>query len=148
MFITSLDHPEYDKTYNRYDGYNNPVILHAMWCSHLGRFPSMEKLEEFLDFAGIKMGVLVEEQDRGDAGIYRQWTVDTLLDDAGFMSLDELPEEAKPFTGLSNGHLVTCYLWNDGETLHIRRPNPNVKDIYKPLSTEEHIAYCRKNGYV
>ncbi len=148
MYITSLDHPEYDENYNRYDGYRNPVILHASWNRHLGRFPSMEKLDEFLKFAGIKMGALVEEQRRGKAGMYRQWTVETLLDDCGFMSLRELPDDAKPFTGLSNGSLVTCYLWNDGETLHIRRPNPNIESIYKPLSTEEHIAYCRENGYV
>ena len=149
MYITMLDHPEYSETYNKYDGYNHPIVLHKNWGYHLGRFPSMEKLYEFMEFAGIKMGELIEERHEGKAGMYRQWLVEPIeLDDRGFSDLSVIPEDAKPFTGLSNGLLVTCYLYNDGETLHIYRPNPNNKDIYKPLSTEEHRKHCREQGYV
>lgn len=148
MYVTYLEHPEYAENYNKYDGYNNPVVLHKNWNFHLGRFPSMEKLKEFMDFAGLTLGELVEKKSWGKAGWYKHWHVEEQLDDAGFTSLDELPDYAKPFTGLSNGSLVTCYLWNDGEILHIRRPNPNVPAIYNPLPVDEHIAYCRENGYV
>ena len=149
MYITSLDHPEYSDTYNRYDGYHNPVVLHKDWQWHLGRFPSMAKLKEFLDFAGLRIGELTEERPRGRCGMYRQWNVEgSTLKEEGFGRLSDLPEGAKPFTGLSNGWLVTCYLFNDGETLHLYRPNPNYPDVYKPLTVEEHIAYCRENGYV
>lgn len=148
MYITSLDHPEYMESYNRYDGYGNPVILHRNWQYHLGRFPSMNALRDFLEFAGLHMGEIVEERDCGEAGMYRQWRVEGDLDDRGFSRMENIPSDAKPFTGLSNGRLVTCYLWNDGDTLHIRRPNPNDPEIYQPLTIEEHIEYCRKNGYV
>ena len=95
------------------------------------------------------MAELVEERRIGKAGMFRQWNIDnTELDDAGFNDMEQIPGEAKAFTGLSNGSLVTCYLWNDGTTLHIRRPNPNNKGIYQPLSVEEHIDFCIKNGYV
>ncbi len=149
MYVTSLDHPEYSDTYNKYDGYHNPVVLHKDWNHHLGRFPSMTKLQEFLDFAGLKLGEKTEERHSGKAGMFRMWNVEPAeVDDRGFTKLIHLPEDVKPFTGLSNGSLVTCYLYNDGKVLHIYRPNPNYEAIYKPLSTEEHIRFCRENGYV
>ena len=107
----------------------------------------MEKLEEFMKFAGLALGELVEEKHMGKAGMYRQWRVDTEIDDCGFSDMKDFPEDAKAFTGLSNGNLVTCYLWNDG-ILHIRRPNPNDPAIYNPLGIEDHIRHCRENGYV
>lgn len=148
MYVTFLEHPEFSENYNRYDGYKNPVILHKNWEWHLGRFPNMEKLNDFLTFAGLKLGNLVKEENKGECGMFRMWEIDSKIDDCGFTNLADLPKESKPFIGLSNGRLVTCYLWNDGNTLHIYRPNPNIKDIYNPLSIEEHIAYCRENGYV
>ena len=147
MYVTSLDHPEYSDRYNIHDGYRHPIVLHKNWSFHLGRFPSMEKLEEFMRFAGLALGELVEEKHMGLAGMYRQWRVDTEIDDRGFSDMKDFPEDAKAFTGLSNGSLVTCYLWNDG-ILHIRRPNPNDPTIYKPLNVEDHIRHCRENGYV
>jgi hypothetical protein len=64
----------------------------------------------------------------------------------GFWSLDELPSGVVPFIGLSNGSLVTCYAANDGEKISLYRPNPNAKEVYKPMTTAEHIAYVRKHG--
>lgn len=149
MFITMLDHPEYSETYNRCDGYHHPVVLHASWARHFGRFPSMQMLKKFLDFAGLKMTEITEERHMGKCGMYRQWNVAPIeLKETGFSDMREIPEDAKAFTGLSNGRLVTCYLKNDGKTLRIYRPNPNIESLYKPLSVEEHIQHCRENGYV
>lgn len=64
----------------------------------------------------------------------------------GFWSLDELPEGAKPIKALSNGHIVTCYFTNDGETIRFYRPNPNATAVYHPLSIEDHIAHRRIYG--
>ena len=147
MYITYLEHPEKSETYNRYDGYRHPVVLHrGQW--HLGRFPSMERLKQFLDYAGISIGELVEEYETDDCGLYRRWNVDFTVQEEGFTKRMSLPEGAKPFTGLSNGSLVTCYLYNDGRILHIYRPNPNAKAVYNPCSVDEHIKFCRKYGYV
>lgn len=148
MYVTMLDYPKFSDRYNKYDGYHHPVVLHKDWNFHLGRFPSMNALRDFMEFAGLELGELTEERQCGKAGFYRQWRVDYDLDDRGFGKMSEIPSDAKPFTGLSNGSLVTCYLWMDEDTLHIRRPNPNDAEIYKPLSVEDHIKHCREFGYV
>lgn len=148
MTITYLEqNPKINENYNRYDGYNHRYIIHKDWQWHFGRFPTMEKLQEFLDFAGLK-ATLVESYKTRWYGEYKKWVVKEGVVEHGFVNLKNLPEGAKKFIGLSNGELVECYLLNDGENLHVYRPNPNCKDIYKPLSIEEHIAYKRENGYV
>ena len=149
MYITELEYPEYSDTYNRFDGYHHPIVLHKNWSFHLGRFPSRTKLKEFLDFAGLEIARLIEKRYMGKCGMYRQWDVKPVdLEEHGFNKVEDLPRDAKAFTGLSNGNLVTCYLKNDGKTLKIYRPNPNCKEVYKPLSIEDHISFCRENGYV
>ena len=65
---------------------------------------------------------------------------------AYFWRLDEVPAGAVPFVGLSNGSLVTCYATNDGETIRLFRPNPNAKEVYRPLSTADHFTYVRAHG--
>lgn len=148
MYVTSLEHPKHSQIYNKYDGYHHPIVLHRddMW--HLGRFPNMEKLNDFLTFAGLKLGELTESKSMEECGMFYSWNIDSELDDTGFSNIKDLPKQVKPFIGLSNGSLVTCYLYNDEKTLHIYRPNPNYHDIYKPLSLEEHINHCRINGYL
>ena len=148
MCLTYLERPEENEIYNCYEGHYHPYIIHDGWQWHLGRFPSMEKVAEFLKLAGLHIN-LEEETNCEQGGIYKRWSIDCELDNHNsFKDVKQLPKRAVPFTGLSNGSLVTCYLYNDGTTLHIYRPNPNYKEVYKPLSLEEHIAHCKENGYV
>lgn len=63
-----------------------------------------------------------------------------------FWSLQDVPEGATAYTGLSNGSLVTCYFENKGGVHHIYRPNPNAKEVYMPLPLEEHIKYMSQFG--
>lgn len=82
-------------------------------------------------------------------GTWRRYSVNRELDDThggGFWKLSEIPDGAKKIKGLSNGNIVDCYIWNDGETLHVYRPNPNAKEVYKPLPIDEHIKYMREHG--
>lgn len=70
----------------------------------------------------------------------------TEIQEHGFWNTDTIPEEArcKPFLGLSNGSTTQCYLYNDGNVLHVYRPNPNAKNVYVPLSIKDDIAHRRK----
>ncbi len=63
-----------------------------------------------------------------------------------FWKKEDLPPEAKPIKLLSNGLIVDGYYTNDGETIAFYRPNPNAKEIYKPLSVKDHIAFQREYG--
>ena len=55
-------------------------------------------------------------------------------------------QKAKKFKCLSNGSIVDGYFLNDGKRIKIYRCNPNARDFYKPLSTEEHIKFQRTYG--
>lgn len=65
-----------------------------------------------------------------------------------FWKIEELPKNAKPILALSNGSIVTCYYSKNykNNTITIYRPNPNAKDIYKPLKIEDHISHHRIFG--
>ena len=63
-----------------------------------------------------------------------------------FRSLEEIPENAKPIKALSNGGIVDCFFVNNGSEIIFYRPNPNAKEVYKPLSLTEGIEYTRKFG--
>ena len=54
--------------------------------------------------------------------------------------------KATKFKCLSNGSIVDGYFLNDGERIKIYRCNPNARDFYKPLSTEEHIKFQQTYG--
>lgn len=58
----------------------------------------------------------------------------------------EVPESAKPIKALSNGSIVKCYYTIDNDVVTFYRPNPNAKNVYKPLSIKEHIAFQDENG--
>ena len=65
-----------------------------------------------------------------------------------FWKLSDIPnfKKCKKFIGLSNGSYVDCFYkqWKNGNIVY--RPNPNAKDVYQPLSIDEHIAYSNKLG--
>lgn len=63
------------------------------------------------------------------------------LASAYFNSAGDLPEGAKPLYCMSNGSMVTCYATNDGDTVTVWRPNPNSKEVYKPLPWDEGKKY-------
>lgn len=54
--------------------------------------------------------------------------------------------KATKFKCLSNGSIVDAYFLNDGQRIKIYRCNPNARDFYKPLTTEEHIKFQREYG--
>ena len=91
---------------------------------------------------------LEEVSQSEEHGKYRRYSISRTIDDrcgGGFWKLSDIPDDAKPFKALSNGSIVDCYFLNDGETIHIYRPNPNAKEVYKPLSLKDHINFVKNN---
>ena len=138
MYITTIENVDPER-------HRSPIIIHDGWQWYFAEFSNWEQLERFLDFAGLEIELEEENQwfFNPKCGTWRK------LDnpcDGGFWSLSEIPESAKKIKGHSNGSIVDCYILNDGETLHIYRPNPNAKEVYKPLPLDEHIKNIREHG--
>jgi len=66
--------------------------------------------------------------------------------EALFWKKSEVPANAHPILGHSNGSLVKCYWKRVGDTIEVYRPNPNAKEVFKPLPLKLHILIGRNNG--
>lgn len=132
------------KTDERY--HRSEIIIHKGNGYYLAEFRDQEQLDEFARMIGFEYRKRKEEEGK-PFGLYQEYDIDRrFVDGAMFWKIDDLPENAKPFLGLSNGSIVTCYFTNDGETVTIYRPNPNAKEVYHPLPLEKHIAYHMLHG--
>ena len=113
---------------------------------HFAEMHTIEQLEKFSNMLGFTY-TLEEVSQSEEHGKYRRYSISRTIDDrcGGFWKLSDIPDDAKPFKALSNGSIVDCYFLNDGETIHIYRPNPNAKEVYKPLSLKDHINFVKNN---
>jgi hypothetical protein len=140
-YISTLD--KIDEQYHR-----SHVIIHKDHQWHFADMDNMEQLQFLADTLGFTF-TIKEEKPWPNGGTYREYSMSHKIDSrcgGGFWKRDDVPAEAKPIKALSNGSIVTCYFTNDGDTIRIYRPNPNAKEVYKPLTTKQHIAHCRIYG--
>ena len=61
----------------------------------------------------------------------------------GFWDISEVPQEAQPYYDLCNGSYVQCYILDKGNEVITYKPNPNAKEVYKPL---DYIIFRRLIG--
>lgn len=136
-----------EKTDEQY--HRSRVILHRGGTGfYFAEFDNTEQLEFFAQTLGFTYSP-AEWRDTERFGIYREYTVDRKFVDyspGGFTSMEDIPEDAKPIKALSNGSIVTCYFTNDGEKITFYRPNGNYRNIYHPLTIEQHIQHQKIYG--
>lgn len=110
-------------------------------------FHTEKGFKSFLEIANINLDSVeprtFESEENGKVNTY---FLDTIIEEKSFWSHDELPKEAICFKGLCNGSYVDCYYQHTDNGSIIFRPNPNAKEIYNPLSLEEHLEFSRING--
>lgn len=70
-----------------------------------------------------------------------RYFTDQFLKNEYFRKIEELPNGCKPIYSMCNGSTVKCYVHKDGGTITIYRPNPNAKEVYKPLESDEARKY-------
>lgn len=129
------------------DYHRSHFIIHFNYQFNFAEFATGEQFDFFCETLGIHHTRQTEyKEDSRDDAIYQRFEMDRQIEDTSFWNTDELPDGAKPIKALSNGHIVTCYYYNDGKVVHFYRPNPNAKNVYKPLPTNEHIAHKRIYG--
>ena len=110
------------------------------WCN-IASFYSWEQLDNWC--RNLSVGYELEE-DRGDYKSYR--LSHDIKETKGFWRLEDLPEGVRPIKLLSNGSIVDGYFRTTFDEVEIYRPNPNSKEVYKPLCLEDHIRFQKENG--
>lgn len=123
------------------------VIIHN-GMFYFAEFDTVGQLDFFAKTLGFTY-VLRDESESERCGLWKNFDLDRHINspcNGGFWKLEDLSAGVRPIKALSNGNIVTCYFLNDGETITIYRPNPNAKDVYRPLSLEEHIAHQKIYG--
>lgn len=138
--VTKTNEPHIHPLHHR-----NRVIIH----NHFGNFAdfeSIEQLEKLSNLLGFNYKLEEEQTNHPIYGTYRKYSMSHMIVEESFRNISELPEGVNPIIALSNGSLVTCYFYNDGKVITMYRPNPNDKDIYKPLEINEHIKHVKENG--
>jgi len=87
----------------------------------------------------------ISHHGENTGGWYKVYRVIGEVRDESFTDINQIPTEAIKITDLSNGSMVDCYISKVDGIVTIFRPNPNYKDIYKPLPIAEHrkIALAR-----
>lgn len=135
------------------------VILHDNWQYYLGEFKSLEAFKAFADKIGITFEEIGTEHheghyDRNPNTHNWEWKDDPYdvtyyklshkfqegrchaYDGHRypyFWKMEELPEDAKPIMLKSNGSMVIGYFTNDDGYITLYRPNPNAKEVYRPI---------------
>ena len=123
------------------------IILHENYRWYFGEFDSIDQLNFFAKTVGFKIHYVDMIKYRGATGMVARFTLDRQFVEEGyFWNLNQIPDGAKPIKALCNGSIVTCYYLNDGKNIHWYRPNPNAKNVYKPLNIEEHIKHSMIYG--
>ena len=145
--VTMVEKPDI-YLYGSLSYHRSKIIVHKDWNLYLAEFPTEKTLQKWLDYCGLE--IKLEETKMAlnpECGLWKRFSVNRKVkEERYFWKKEEVPLEAKPITLLSNGSLVTGYILNDGKVLHIYRPNPNAKEVYNPLTLEEHIKYEKENG--
>lgn len=135
---------------NKKDNYKAIIFEYDRWFSnmyHLASFSNIEQLQVFLKRFKIKL-IKKDIYNKGKYNEVNVYRTNKLLvnNSVSFWDLNEIPKNAKKIKALSNGNIVDCYYTNSKNVLKIYRPNPNAKNVYKPLSTEQYILYHKKFG--
>lgn len=117
-------------------------MLGYEWTFHFASFQNLQQLEKFLNIFKVTLTL----ENNHFEGLTQFKISKIFKDDGYFWNLEELPKGCKKIKALSNGSIVDCYYKTTKKEIIFYRPNPNAKNVYKPLSTEEHIKFQKENG--
>ncbi len=114
---------------------------------HAASFYEKFQFDEFIEKFGITLTESPELSSVSDRyGKVTFYYLDKIFKDASFVEIGQVHASAKPIKLLSNGCIVDGFYTDENNIITFWRPNPNCKDIYKPMELEEHIAYHLSHG--
>ncbi|MGF2713924.1 hypothetical protein ACQUY5_16715 [Bacillus cereus] len=110
---------------------------------------TMTQMNEFntktqLDSWAKALGITLTHVDTNSSGV-TTYRIDQAIREVLFWYPQELPQGVKRHKGVSNGSVVDCYVYVQQGVTTVFRPNSNAKEVYKPLTIEERIAFNNDN---
>ncbi|MEC2463522.1 hypothetical protein P9X10_01225 [Bacillus cereus] len=135
IYVTEVDKP--DPRFPR-----SKFVVHYMGTTfQMNDFNTRSQLDAWAKL----LGVTLVHIDTNSSGV-TTYRIDQLIREVLFWYPQELPQGVKRHKGVSNGDIVDCYVYVQQGVTTIFRPNPNAKEIYKPLTIDERIAYSKDNS--
>ncbi|MBQ5824629.1 MAG: hypothetical protein IIW48_07440 [Clostridia bacterium] len=108
-------------------------------CTSWRAYRTAKGLKYFLDNFGLKINPahtqLHDYREIGHGRVITMICDEKIIDDGfgGFWDISEVPKEAKPYYDVVNAEYVQCYILDEGHKVTTYKPNPNAKEVYKPL---------------
>lgn len=118
-----------------------PIAIKDDRFGNIASFWTMEQFDRFCKTLGISYTLMQERPGCREYAMSHNFR-----ETQGFWKAEEIPAGCTPMKLLSNGSVVDGYFRTTEHEVEIYRPNPNSKEVYKPLTLEEHIAFQNKNG--
>ena len=121
-------------------GINYHYIITSGATSHTA-FKTEQGYRNYLERTGLipEFQQTVNSREHGKVDCYK------LLgqyNEKYFRSMDEMPQDAKQYVGVSNGSYVDCYYADVDGVRTMFLPNPNEKEVYKP---KDYRTYSKLN---
>ena len=117
-------------------------ITGELWYRHL-TFVSFDAFKKYADYLGVTYKYWDNSRN-----VKRYRLSHDIKEMPTFWSLDELPEGVKPVYAKENGYMVQCYFRTLEHDVEFYRPNPNAKDVYRPLCFYDEKQINEENGWV
>lgn len=139
---------EYDKARNDHvqGGYKYLITSHGLMP--YTAFRTDKGFNDWLKRSNLTLEHIdtnkIEQED--ETITVKMYKANGTIKEFSFWNMEQVPTNAIQFKGFSNGSLVDCYYIHTENGSEIYRPNPNAKEVYKPLSINEHIEHQRVNG--
>lgn len=116
-------------------------------CYSYDAFATIKGFKDFLKRYNLKLKFEHEKTEWAREGIKHYSCIsEGELHEEVFWAVSEIPEGAIKYKNVSNGSYVDCYYYNKGNDSYNYRPNPNAKEVYKPMTVKEHREYILING--
>lgn len=138
LSVTVVEIPCQENMYYKYFIKNRGYVSYSAYKTDKG-------FQFFLESRNLKLN-LVDEFYNEKSGTVKLFDIIGEIHENSFWHIEEIPVDAIPYKDLSNGKIVTCYYKHIENGSIIYRPNPNAKDVYKPLPIDEQIKYQEING--
>lgn len=141
---TNLSVIAYEKARNNQHQGGYKYLIRSNWGAYTA-YKTDAGFKFFLESRNLKLTKTNEMYD-DELGKISTYDVIGEVVERSFWDISEIPEGAKPFTGLSNGSLVECYYYHVEGGSIIFRPNPNAHGVYQPMPIDEHIEFQKVYG--